>query len=111
MRNIIPNLLLLKDGEKISICFQHIKLHMVSYVKMDFTRKSPLVDGRHMNETPDSLDYFSVVSRYSVKTAFILVALNYLDVFACDIGKLYLKAPCRKRIWTTFGPEFGDREG
>jgi hypothetical protein len=72
-----------------------------------FTRKARFVAGGHTTETPASLTYSSVVTRDSVRIAFLLAALNDLNVFAADIGNAYLNAPCREKIWTVAGSEFG----
>ena len=92
--------------------FQEIKCHIVFDVKMDFTRKARFVAGGHTTEAPNSLTYSSVVSRESVKIAFLIAALNELDIMACDIGNAYLNAPCREKIWFVAGPECGpDTQG
>jgi hypothetical protein len=93
--------------------YQEIKCHMIFDVKMDgnFTRKARLVAGGHMTEAPASITYSSVVSRDSVRIAFMLAALNGLDVFAADVGNAYLNAPCREKIWTVAGLEFGSDAG
>jgi Reverse transcriptase (RNA-dependent DNA polymerase). len=93
--------------------YQEIKCHMIFDIKMDgsFTRKARLVTGGHTTETPTSLTYSSVVTRDSVRIAFLLAALNGLDVFAADIGNAYLNAPCREKIWTVAGSEFGSEQG
>ena len=93
------------------IGFQEIKCHMIFDVKIDFTRKARFVAGGHMTEAPASLTYSSVVSRDSVKIAFLIGALNELDVMACDIGNAYLNAPCREKIWFVAGPECGQLNG
>jgi len=65
-----------------------------------------------MTETPSSITYSSVVSRESVKIAFLIAALNDLDIMSCDIGNAYLNAPCREKIWFVAGKECGpDLEG
>jgi len=91
--------------------FQEIDCHTVFDVKMDLTRKARFVAGGHTTETPASLTYSSVVSRDSVRIAFLTAALNDVDVMTCDIGNAYLNAPCRERIWFVAGPEFGSRQG
>jgi hypothetical protein len=91
--------------------FQEIKCHMIFDVKMDLTRKARFVAGGHMTEPPASITYSSVVSHDSVRLAFLLAALNDLDILACDIGNAYLNAPCRERVWLVAGPEFGSRQG
>lgn len=87
--------------------YQEIDCHIVFDVKMDFTRKARYVAGGHTTDTPVGLCYSSVVSRESVRIAFLIAALNDLDVFACDIGNAYLNAPCREKIWFVAGPECG----
>jgi hypothetical protein len=101
-----------RDG-KILVGYQEIGCHMIFDVKMDgsFTRKARLVAGGHTTETPASITYSSVVSRESVRLAFTIAGLNDLDVFAADISNAYLHAPCREKIWTIAGPEFGSDSG
>ena len=41
----------------------------------------------------------------------MLEALNDLDVFPASIGNAYLNSPCREKIWTKAGPEFGSQQG
>jgi hypothetical protein len=91
--------------------FQEITCHIIFDVKMDLTRKARFVAGGHLTEPPVSVTYSSVVSRDSVRLAFLLAALNDLDIVACDVGNAYLNAPCREKIWFVAGPEFGSRQG
>lgn len=93
------------------IGFQEITCHMVFDIKMDFTRKARFVAGGHTTEAPASITYSSVVSRDSVKLAFLIAALNDLDVMSCDIGNAYLNAPCREKIWFQGGAECGEHVG
>jgi hypothetical protein len=58
-----------------------------------------------------SLTYSSVVSRDSVRIAFLLATLLDVNVMSCDISNAYLNAPCREKIWFVAGPEFGSRHG
>ena len=60
-----------------------------------------------MAEAPPSITYASVVSRESVRIAFLIAALNDLDIEAADIGNAYLNAPPREKIYIKCGPEFG----
>jgi hypothetical protein len=91
--------------------YQEIDCHMVFDIKMDLTRKARFVAGGHTTETPNSITYSSVVSRDSVRIAFLSAALNDLDIMACDVSNAYLNAPCREKIWFVAGPEFGSRQG
>ena len=85
-----------------------IDAHMVFDVKADFTRKARLVAGGHLTDPPSSITYASVVSRESVRIAFLLAALNDLDILAADIGNAYLNARTREKIFIICGREFGD---
>jgi len=67
--------------------------------------------GRHTTKTPASSTYSSVVSRESVRVAFLLAVLNDLDAFAAIVGNAYLNAPFREKIWTRAGKEFGSDKG
>ena len=89
--------------------YQHIDCHVIFDVKMgeNFRRKARMVAGGHKTETPATLTYSSVVSRDSVRIAFMIAALNDLEILACDIQNAYLTAPCREKICITAGPEFG----
>jgi len=95
------------------IGYQEIHCHMIFDIKMDgkFTRKACFVRGGHMTEVPSSSTYSSVASQESVQIAFLLAALNDLEIFAADIGNTYLNAPCHEKIWTWAGKEFGSDEG
>ena len=55
---------------------QEIKCHIIFDVKMDFTRKARFVAGGHMTDAPSSITYFSVVSRESVKIAFLICGIK-----------------------------------
>jgi hypothetical protein len=101
-----------RDG-KILVGYQEIGCHMIFDIKMDgnFTRKARLVAGGHTTDTPASVTYSSVVSRESVRLAFLIAGLNDLDVYAADISNAYLHAPCREKIWTVAGKEFGSDSG
>ena len=76
---------LLGDGERIPPTYQKITCHLIFEVKFDLRRKARYVAGGHLTSTPSSMTYSSVVSRESVRIAFLVAALNGLDVWAADI--------------------------
>jgi shikimate kinase len=45
-----------------------------------------------------------------MRIAFLLAALNNIDILVADIRNAYLQAPCREKIHTTAGPEFGPNQ-
>jgi hypothetical protein len=74
---------------------------------MDFTRKARFVAGGHKTDPPTSTTYSSVVSRDSVRIAFLLAALNGLDILSADIGNAYINADAREKVCFIAGDEFG----
>ena len=107
MRNNRIAFQILEDDTPTPVGHQEIKCHMIFDIKFDFTRKARFVAGGHLTRPPTSLTYSSVVSRDSVRIAFLLAALNDLDVLAADIGNAYLNAPCREKVYFRAGLEFG----
>jgi len=93
------------------IGYQEIGCHIVFSIKMDFTRKARMVAGGHTTEAPSTITYSSVVSRDSVRLAFLIAGLNDVDVMACDLQNAYLNAKCREKIWFEGGIECGEDRG
>lgn len=87
--------------------YKLIPCRMIFDIKMDFTRKARLVAGGHLTDPPSTVTYSSVVSRDSVRLAFLIAALNDLDILAADVGNAYLNAPTGEKVYTITGPEFG----
>ena len=78
---------------------------------MDLTRKARFAAGGHLTKPPASINYSRVVSRDSFRLAFLIAALNDLDITACDVGNTYLNAPCREKMCFVVGPEFSSQKG
>ena len=93
--------------------YQQIDCHMIFDANMgeNFRRKARMVAGGHKTSTPSSLTYSSVVSRDSVRLAFLIATLHDLEVLACNIQNAYLTAPCREKVFTIAGPAFGSEAG
>ena len=53
----------------------------------------------------------SVISRDSARLAFIIAALNGLDIMSCDLENAYLNATKREKIWFEGGIECGEDKG
>ena len=96
-----------RDDDVVPIGYKHIDCHMIFEIKMDLTRKARFVAGGHQTDPPKESTYSSVVSRDSVRIAFVIAALNDLDVLSADIQNAYLNAPTKERCYTTAGLEFG----
>ena len=78
---------------------------------MDLTRKARYVAGGHLTDNPSSLTYASVVSRESVRIAFLLAALNDLNILAGDTQNAYLNAETKEKIDFYAGNEWKADEG
>jgi hypothetical protein len=74
LQNIRSAFHFLSDDETVPIGYKKIPCHVVFDVKMDFTRKARFVAGGHMTDPPSTITYSSVVSRESVRIAFLLAA-------------------------------------
>jgi hypothetical protein len=106
MRNNAVAFRFLEQGESIPVGSTWIPCHIIFDVKVDLTRKVYFVAGSHWTNTPRQLTFSSVVTRESVRIAFLLAALNELEILATDVSNAYLQAPAQERIHTTAGPEF-----
>jgi len=95
MTHVRPAFRVLEEQETTPIGSQWILCHMVFDIKVDFTRKARFVAGGHKAEAPKSITYSSMVSRDSIRIAFLLAALNEVDILAANIGNAYLNADCR----------------
>ncbi|KAL7474662.1 hypothetical protein ACHAW6_000625 [Cyclotella cf. meneghiniana] len=109
MKNVWVVFDVLLDGVAPPLDHQYMKCHMIFDVKMeDFCHKARLIAWGHMTKAPATLTYASVVSRETVQIALLMAALNDVDIWATDVLNAYITAPCREKIWTTLGKEFGD---
>jgi Reverse transcriptase (RNA-dependent DNA polymerase) len=107
MSGIEPVVEILPEGSQPPVEYQKITGHLIFDIKMDFTRKVRFVAGGHLTDPPSTVTYASVVSRESVRIAFLIAALNDLDIMAADIQGAYLNAPCGEKVYMILGPEFG----
>ena len=108
MKNVRVAFQILDENEEVPIGYKFIRCHMIFDVKMeDFRRKSRLVAGGHMTDTPAAITYASVVSRENLRLALMLVALNALEVKCGDVLNAYIAAPITEKVWTILVPKFG----
>ena len=76
-----------------------IKLHG------NFTQKARFLANGSCVDTPQSNTYSSVVSRESIRIAFLLAALNKLNIKCCDLSGAYLNSPVAEQVCFAAGPE------
>jgi hypothetical protein len=63
-----------------------VLFHMIFDIKEDLTRRAHFVAGSHVTNTPIQLTYSSVVTRESVRIAFLITAVNNLQILSADIA-------------------------
>jgi hypothetical protein len=100
----------LEQGESIPVGSTWISCHMIFDIKMDLTRKARFVAGGHWTNPPSQTMYSTVVSRDSVRIAFLIATLHDIDILSVDIGNAYLNVPTKEQVNTTAGPEFGPNQ-
>ena len=98
---------------KVKPGFKNVGTHMIFDINMvgKFTWKSRHVSGGNKTAPSSSITYSIVVTSENVRLKFLIYCLNNLDIFACNIGNAYLNAPCREKLWTEEGSEFGVEKG
>ena len=112
MNTVLVAFHILKEGAATPVGYNYMSCHMIFDCKQGtLQRKARYVGDGHKVEEPDCSTYASVVSRESVRLAFLIAALNGLDVLAADAEGAYLNAKSREKLYTVCGPEFGEYEG
>ena len=112
MKNVRVAFQIFYENEEVPIGYKFIRCCMIFDVKIeDFRRKSRLVDGGHMTDTPEAITYASIASCESVRLALMLAALNALKVKCGDVTNAYITAPITEKVWAILVPEFGADQG
>ena len=88
-----------------------ITCHLIFDVKMDLTRKARYVAGGHLKDPPSSMTYASEVGRETIRTAFLVAALNDLKGLAGDIQNAYFSAFTKEKIYFRAGDEWKADKG
>jgi hypothetical protein len=76
---------------------QKIDHHMVFDVEMTFKQKAQYIAGRHQTEPIKDIMFASMVSRESIRIAFLVAALNDLKLLSADSSGTYLNTAAAKR--------------
>ena len=84
---------------------------MVFDIKIDFTHNTHFVSDRHATVALALMTFSSVVSRDSIQLAFLIAALNNLDIMSVDLENAFIQVPCQEKIWFEGGIECGKDRG
>ena len=101
----------LETEEQPPVGYTEITCHLIFDVKMDLTRKARYVAEGHLTDPPSSLTYASVVSRETVRIAFLIAAVNDLRILAGNIQNAYLNAYMIEKIYFRAGNEWKHNKG
>jgi len=107
MKNVWLAFTLLEEGTPEPVCSKRIPCHMVFDMKLDFTWKAHFAAGGHVTDPPTSLTVSSVVACDSIRLAFMIAALNDVDILSADIGNAYLNAPTKEKVHMICHVRFG----
>ncbi len=80
---------------------------MIFDVKMTLEQKARYVAGGHQTEPSKDVTFASVVSRDSISIAFLVAALNDLEILSANISGAYLNANAAEKVYTLAVKEFG----
>ena len=112
MKGVRKAFKILEEDDTHPVGYTKVSCHLVFDVKMTLQRKVRLVcNGAKVDPPVTVCTFASVVSRESVRIAFMLAALNGLDLEGADISNAYINADSRERLCTVCGPEFGEYKG
>ena len=91
---------------------QKILYQLIYNCKFDGRQKFKLVLGGHRTpDVPPEEVYSGVVSMDTIRLAFIMGALNNLDVCAADISTAFLYGKTREKVYVITEKEFGEHAG
>ena len=104
--------IVLEEHEPLPDGYKEIPYHFVFDAKFDGRKKSRLVAGGHKApEVPENDIYSGVVSIETIRVAFVLAAMNNLDVCAADVSTAFLYGKTREKVYIIAGEEFGEYKG
>ena len=86
--HIMENLRIEKADDMIE--YQEITCHIINDLKIDLSWKAQIVAIGEGMEAPAFLTYSSIVTKSGIKLAFLIVALNDLDIMSCNIGNIFV---------------------
>ena len=82
---------------------------MIFDVRFDGCRKYCLVAGGHRTpDIPQEVVYSGGVSVETIYTAFVISALNGLEVCVADVSTAFLYVRTHEKVYIIAGPEFGE---
>ena len=92
--------------------YQYAPLTLIFDIKQeDLRRKARLVAGGHVVDSSMYESYSSVVQTRTIRILETIAMNEGLKFVTGDIGNAFVQADTNEKIYSTAGPEFGDKEG
>ena len=88
-----------------------IRVHTIFDVKVDGRHKARVFTDGHLTATPTESVYSGVVSLRGLQTCLFSGELDGMELWATNIGNVYLEALTSEKVCIRAGPEFGDLKG
>jgi Reverse transcriptase (RNA-dependent DNA polymerase) len=90
--------------------YKRIRVHIVYDIKHDGRHKAIFVADGHLTDIAVDSVYSGVVTLWGFRLVLFLATLNGLQLWATDIGNVYLETYTSKKAYIVSGPKFGERE-
>ena len=87
-----------------------IRVYLIYDVKYYKRHKTRCVADVHLKKIPFDSVYSGVISLRGLHMMIALTELNQLDIWATDIGNVYLEARTPEKVYITAGQEFGKKQ-
>lgn len=91
--------------------WQYAPLRMIFAVKHDLRRKACLVVGGHVTNASMYDRYAATVHTENIRLMFYLLVTNNVNVLTGDVGTAYINAFTEEKVYSSAGPEFGNKNG
>ena len=111
MKNSRVTFNLLDRDNHAPVCYKQITCQLIFNVKIDLPSKARYVAGGHLTDPTQYMTYDSVFSRDSVRLAFLIAKLNYLDILSGDIQNAYLNALTKQKVFFYAGDYWRNDQG
>jgi hypothetical protein len=83
----------------------------LNHLLIQYRKQANQIAGGHLTDPPTSMTYSTVIGRESVCIAFLVAALNNLNLLKGDIQNAYLNAPMIEKLYFIAGKEWKGNEG
>ena len=91
--------------------YMKIRMHLVFDIKHNSRQKAWCVVDGHLNNISVDSVYSGGVSLWGIRIMLFLYEINNLEIWATDIGNVYLEKCTSEKVYVITGPEIGEKLG